>query len=46
MFKIFKKWPGQARWCTSLIPALEKQRQEDLCEFGANLELYREFQDR
>ena len=26
-----------ARWCTPLIPTLERQRQEDLCEFEARL---------
>jgi hypothetical protein len=25
-------------WCTPLIPALRRQRQEDLCEFQASLD--------
>ena len=28
---------GQATWCTPLIPALGRQRQEDFCEFKASL---------
>lgn len=29
------KEQGQAWWCTPFIPALEKQRQVNLCEFKA-----------
>lgn len=28
---------GQAKWSTALISTLERQRQEDLCDFKANL---------
>ena len=31
--KIEKRW---AWWCTPLIPAFGKQKQEDLCEFKAS----------
>ena len=33
-------------WHTPLIPALGRQRQEDLCEFEANLVCESRFQDR
>ena len=32
-----KKYQDQAWWCAPLMPILSRQRQEDLCEFRANL---------